>query len=365
MKEFQSLQALALKFHEAQRGPQPAAEPSQAAAEPSQEADPTEQPVPPQPAQHVERAVPSPAVPSPAACGKSGAIPEQTVTVQPAQPSARTMPAQTAQPSERTVPAQPTQPPAVTLPAQRAQPSQELLPERPVATPSRQSHPKTIADVDTSPGVGQVLQGKISSRVNHAKGGGFHFRIADSSGEVDVKFWKGAADKFMDDARLRVGNTVRLSGFSFCRLREGKDTEFAPAGRKHSLNFNSAPEVQVEFISGSSVSHAAGPVAGPVTIKTVLASSPGMYCDIKAWIKEVEFEAMQTEKFTRRSVWVVEDLTVSCPAVRWTLWGQDALAYGPKQLQGRQVTAKRVMVKEYRGQKELTSCQKGSIQIIA
>merc|ERR1712060_996540 len=92
-------------------------------------------------------------------------------------------------------------------------------------------------------GQGNAVEGVIRFRCDHKTGGGFHVRIGDSSGEIDVRFWQAAAAAFKADPMLRTGLSVRFEGFYMVRLHP-KDAQYAPPGRRHSLNFSMADSVR-------------------------------------------------------------------------------------------------------------------------
>jgi len=121
--------------------------------------------------------------------------------------------------------------------------------ERPLLPPmqSPQDHPRVSIQTLDDSGRGHVVEGTVRFRSDHKSGGGFHLRINDSTGEIDIKFWDEAAKKYKTDSSLRKEAVIRFSGFKLVPLKP-KDMLFAPPGRRHSLNYSSAQDVQYNVL---------------------------------------------------------------------------------------------------------------------
>jgi len=104
----------------------------------------------------------------------------------------------------------------------------------------------SVKDLDCNGG-DHAVQGTVVFRCDHKTGGGFHVRLRDETGEIDVRFWDQAAEKFRGDPALCKGAVVRVAGFHKIPLRE-KDVRFAPPGRQHHLNFNLAESVHLRLV---------------------------------------------------------------------------------------------------------------------
>lgn len=64
----------------------------------------------------------------------------------------------------------------------------------------------------------EMFGGQIQFRSDHKTGGGFHVRVSDRTGAMDVKFFAEAAGSFRNHPALVKGAKVRLSGFKRCAL---------------------------------------------------------------------------------------------------------------------------------------------------
>ena len=64
----------------------------------------------------------------------------------------------------------------------------------------------------------EMFGGQIQFRSDHKTGGGFHVRVGDRTGAIDVKFFAEAAGSFRHNPALVKGAKVRLSGFRRCAL---------------------------------------------------------------------------------------------------------------------------------------------------
>lgn len=91
---------------------------------------------------------------------------------------------------------------------------------------------------------GRFVRATIAFRHDHKSGGGFHLRLQDSTGEIDLRFWDEAASKFKSDPNLQKGAVLRIGGFRIVPLKP-KDLPFAPPGRLHGLSFNRSDIVRL------------------------------------------------------------------------------------------------------------------------
>jgi len=121
-------------------------------------------------------------------------------------------------------------------------PLKRPAPPAPAQPPLEEAEVSSIADLDCR-GSGRAVRGAIISRSEHKTGGGFQLRLRDSTGEIDLRFWDGAAHQFRARPELRKGAAVRFEGFRIVALKP-KDLPFAPSGRLHSLGYNAADSVR-------------------------------------------------------------------------------------------------------------------------
>eukprot|EP00439_Symbiodinium_sp_Y106_P064185 s1388_g10.t1 len=158
--------------------------------------------------------------------------------------------------------------------------------ERPVATPTRNSHsagasvhspsptPKklqepmmTIRNVDTMK-LMNGIKGQIRRRVIYSRVPGFQLQLHDETGQIQVKFWKDAA-KYQNDPRLEEGAVVFLRGYRLVQLKT-EQLELAPSGRRHCLCYDSADAVQIELLQGIPEASVAEASAMPVNARLSL-----------------------------------------------------------------------------------------------
>merc|ERR1712232_896590 len=203
-----------------------------------------------------------------------------------------------------------------------------------------------------------VVQGKLRAKVEHRTGGGFHLVVGDETGEIQIKFWQEAATSFKDDARLCVGAVMRFWGFT-CKVMQGKDLYYAPAGRAHSLNFNHKSQVSLEVVEH-------GLPSGPIPVKHAQSLEAGSRFDLRACVVEVEDIEMittRTGETTERRILLVSDTPdkIGC-AMRWTLWGPAAITWGKQEVYRKMVLGRGVRVTSFMSGKQLTGCT--SIEVI-
>eukprot|EP00435_Cladocopium_sp_Y103_P018156 s1202_g4.t1 len=86
---------------------------------------------------------------------------------------------------------------------------------------------QTIDELDKN-GRDLPIVGQIQFRSDHKTGTGFHVRVSDKTGAIDVKFFEAAANAFRAHPALVKGATVRIR----------RALDFAPAGRRHELRCN-------------------------------------------------------------------------------------------------------------------------------
>jgi len=94
---------------------------------------------------------------------------------------------------------------------------------KPLGVPGAlEDHHKLFHHMDMSPAYLQhcleMFGGQIQFRSDHKTGGGFHVRVSDRTGAMDVKFFAEAAGSFRNHPALVKGAKVRLSGFKRCAL---------------------------------------------------------------------------------------------------------------------------------------------------
>jgi len=123
---------------------------------------------------------------------------------------------------------------------------------RPVATPMgdrKAAVEQTVEELDKRGGEIPII-GQIQFRSDHKTGGGFHVRVSDRTGAMDVKFFAEAAGSFRNHPALVKGAKVRLSGFKRCELI-GKALEYAPPGRQHELRCDQVGRAKVELVESA------------------------------------------------------------------------------------------------------------------
>jgi len=103
-----------------------------------------------------------------------------------------------------------------------------------------------ICELDRAGG-GKAVQGTIVLKCDHKLGGGFHIRVRDATGLIDVHFREGAARRFKSDPSLGRGSLLRLAGFTACRVLS-KDQHLSVPGRLHQLNYDRAEDVRFEVV---------------------------------------------------------------------------------------------------------------------
>lgn len=219
---------------------------------------------------------------------------------------------------------------------------------RPVARPLPAIRDQTIDELDKN-GRDLPIVGQIQFRSDHKTGTGFHVRVSDKTGAIDVKFFEAAANAFRAHPALVKGATVRISGFKLFEVK-GRALDFAPAGRRHELRCNPSKHGKVELLG------APGAKAEALQLAEALRRPDGTIVTIaRATVSAVEeLEEKQVpsgETRPFRVVWLVAD----DGPVRWSLWNEVAVKYGPKQLMGQNVKIKGTKVKLFRV-KELTGC---------
>lgn len=252
-------------------------------------------------------------------------------------------------------------------------------PRRQVATPMSSTYPceacpgievrpsqitdQSIQNLDRLQGVGP-LEGTVQSRCDHRSGGGFHVRIGDATGNIDIKFWRLSADAFRHHQGLQKGTVIRIQGFKIHRLTQ-KQLEFAPAGRSIELVYDGQPGISIEVLSPSTLARTMLEV-GP---QEALLNPPGTCVNVIAWVadvSDVEIKRIRAgQDMPFRVVWLASDLDESV-RVRWVLWNDTAQAYGTKQLLRQRVRLRGVGVKQTpMGGKELTGCwREGGIEVM-
>ena len=233
---------------------------------------------------------------------------------------------------------------------------------RPVATPMgdrKAAVEQTVEELDKRGGEIPII-GQIQFRSDHKTGGGFHVRVSDRTGAMDVKFFAEAAGSFRNHPALVKGAKVRLSGFKRCELI-GKALEYAPPGRQHELRCDQVGRAKVELVESAAEKVPA------LALKDALRKPDRSVVTIaRAEVSKVEdLEEKQLwngASHTLRIVWLAGPDGI---LVRWTLWNDVAHQYGHKQLTGNAVKIQGAQVKVFRGQKELTGCwREGGIQIL-
>lgn len=228
---------------------------------------------------------------------------------------------------------------------------------RPVAKPIPAMRDQTIDELDKN-GRDLPIVGQIQFRSDHKTGTGFHIRVSDMTGAIDVKFFEAAANAFRAHPALVKGATVRISGFKLFEVK-GRALDFAPAGRRHELRCNPAKHGKVELLG------APGAKAEALQLADALRKPDGTIVTIaRATVSAVEeLEEKQVPSGETRPFRVVWLLADDGP-VRWSLWNEVAVKYGPKQLMGQNVKIKGTKVKLFRV-KELTGCWRDNgIQIL-
>lgn len=213
---------------------------------------------------------------------------------------------------------------------------------------------------------GRPVSGTVKFRCDHKTGGGFHVRIGDSTGEIDVTFWKTAADSFRAHPALQKGGIVRLKGFRLHKLVE-KALQYAPFGRSHQLTFNCSTAVHIEEVLRAPEPQVAS-ARRDLNLNEALSQPDRSRVTIEAWAVEVEDVV---EKSTRegavsfRVVWLALNLGEAALRVRWSVWRDNAKSYGPKQLLRQHVRLRGVQIKAFAGRKELSGCwQEGGIEVL-
>ena len=111
-----------------------------------------------------------------------------------------------------------------------------------------QSTDQPIHELDRLRGSGSV-KGTIQYRCDHMTSTGFHVRIADKSGAIDVKFWNTGADAFRQHEGLQKGATIRIQGFRISTLTTQKHFDFATVGRSIELVCNKQAGVSIEVLT--------------------------------------------------------------------------------------------------------------------
>ncbi|CAE7469901.1 unnamed protein product [Symbiodinium natans] len=267
--------------------------------------------------------------------------------------------------------AQKEEPPAAQVPpAEAAGPRLTIQEEPPSAQvpPAEAAGPRlTIQELEEKGELGLLttpLRGKIVYRSDHKTGTGFHVRVGDPSGLVDVKFWDTAASSLREHPALRKGNEVQLKGFQVCSLK-GKSLDFAPPGRRIFLNCTDASSVDIRLVQAAPMESAA---KREMELSEALEQPIGAYVTISsAFVSEVdELTFVQTKDGEKplRIVWLSAQRQ-SARRTRWSLWGETALTYGPKQLRGQRLSIRGALVKSFQLQVQLAGCfREGGIQLL-
>jgi len=224
-----------------------------------------------------------------------------------------------------------------------------------------------ISRLDTVDTTGPV-EGTVRHRCDHKTGGGFQVRICDATGEIDVKFWREAADFFREHDGLRQGALVRLRGFRRIKLKDKVQLGFAPAGRSYDLSFDSSQGAQIEVLCAPAPQAADN--GEELDLTEALLRPAGRRVNIKAWAVAVDDDS--TAKRTRnddavifRVVWLATSLNNFAPRTRWVIWNDIAQHYGPNQLLRKHVRIRGAQIKEWNGSKQLKGCwQTGGIEVL-
>jgi len=217
---------------------------------------------------------------------------------------------------------------------------------------------------------GRHVKGIVKFRCDHKTGGGFHIRISDGAGEIDVKFWNTAADAFRENPSLCKGAVVRFSGFKVAKLT-AKALDYAPPGRSHELRFDSLHEAHVEVLQGPEPKTPVAQQVLDMDLRGALAHSAGttLKVAVSAWVVDVEDVVAQVTRdgeMDLRIVWLAPDLSPTAPRTRWSLWKDTAKTYGPKQLMRQHVRLRGLRITQFfAGRKELAGCwQHGGIEVL-
>jgi len=209
------------------------------------------------------------------------------------------------------------------------------------------------------------VKGRVEFRCDHKTGGGFHLRLQDPTGSIDVKFFEESANAFRAHEALCKGAVVRLRGFSIHPLST-RQLEYAPPGRSHELRCRDPRVFSVEKLQEPTIQTSA---MQPLGLLEALSKPHLTRVNVRsAWV--VEVDAMEWRKTTNgqtmafRVVWLAQD-SKGVERVRWTLWNSPAEQYGQKQLLKQSIAISGATVKVFRNNRELTGCWKeGGIQVV-
>jgi len=256
-----------------------------------------------------------------------------------------------------------TQPASVLRPPQAAAPASLARPQPPqretltaVAPASAGEAPGIVLarDVSKSTNLASALEGVVISRVDYRQGApplGFHVRLRDSSGQIDAKFFRGAADAFRDHPALRQGARVRLEGLSV----GDADAKFAPPGRRFEIRFNERDLGSMRVLALGSA------VAPQVLSLRDLAGANATACvDVVAWVlvageREQKYTDRLGHSLPFRLFWLTAGLQPDAMRCKWTLWDADVDKHSRATLVPNcKVRIRGARVKDFGGERFLT-----------
>mmetsp|Transcript_34797 Transcript_34797/g.63363 ORF Transcript_34797/g.63363 Transcript_34797/m.63363 type:complete len:1009 (+) Transcript_34797:70-3096(+) len=252
-----------------------------------------------------------------------------------------------------------------------AQAGTSELGPRPVATPMLEAAPavpaaqnaqvdQAVRDIGT--GTATSIKVTVDRRCDHRTGGGFHIRVKDATGSIDLKFFGESADAFRANDALFPGAHVRLRGFRVCELSKDQ-IHFAPPGRKHDLRCDPKRFLIEKLQEPTSRS-----ASQALELQEAVSKANDERVNISsAWVREVgdlEWKETKTGKtMALRVIWLASS-KAGVDRIRWTLWNAPAEQYGEKQLLQQRVAIHGAKVKHFRNNQELTGCWRdGGIEI--
>lgn len=181
----------------------------------------------------------------------------------------------------------------------------------------------TVKEIDGGAKPPFAVEGVVVGRCDYRRGGGFHIRLKDGSGMIDVKFWNSAAEAFRGHSALQRNARLRLAGF----YTVDADERYAPPGRRLELRYNQREGIDIQDLGG--LARATEPQK-PRTVSDVL-RTPGLLgteVDVEATIlvaAELERKLLRSGDIVDfRELYLVDVVGPDQQRLRWALWEDSA-----------------------------------------